>query len=304
MTGFPHAASAAQGLRAARRQLGAMIDAALAGARLIRDQRGSFIAWMGLWLGAVTLAALLVAFGGGAPRHVSMGDTLSARFGPFAVLLMTLFLLSWAATTVAVFRAMLQPDRKGFFYLRLGIEELRLAILSLVAFILVVILGSVPAFLLLALASPFMRALPALVKYIAVAGALATIAVDVWVGVRLSLIAVETFAEGRFHLTAYWPLARGRFWYLLGLYALCFLLLLGLGALVGLATGGLELAQDWVGMPHGADPARRVALLVIAGVYAALFSASWVASTALFCAAQAHAFRAITGVQRRRMPGF
>ena len=287
-----------------RRQTGAVLHGALAGARLIRRQPGAFAAWVGLWLAAVTIAALLVAFGGALPVHPGPYHRLGARFGPFAAVLITLFLLVWAATTQAVFRSVLQPDERRFFYLRLGADELRLAVMSLVAFVLILVLGGVPAFLLLALASPFMQAAPDLIKYIAVGGAVATIAVDVWVGVRLSLIAVETFAEGRFHLTAYWPLARGRFWYLVLLYLVCFLMFLGMGVVMGVATALLENAQALIGRPHGSDPARRTALLAMAGLYGALFSASWVASTVLFCAAQAHAFRVITGVHRRRAPGF
>lgn len=304
MTGFPPAISATGGLRAVRRQLGAVLYGALAGARLIGREPRAFVAWMGLWLAAVTLSALLVAFGGALPVHHHAYHNLGARFGPFAAVLITLFLLAWAATTQAVFRAVLQPDERRFFYLRLGADELRLAVMSLVAFLLILVLGGVPAFLLLALASPFMQAAPALIKYIAVAGAAATIGVDIWVGVRLSLIAVETFAEGRFHLTAYWPLARGRFWYLILLYLVCFLMFLGMGAVMGGATAVLEAAQAFIGRPRGPDPARRAALLAMAGTYAVLFSASWVASTVIFCASQAHAFRVITGTHRRRMPGF
>jgi hypothetical protein len=304
MTGFPPALSAVDGLRAVRRQIAAVLYAAMAGVRLIQREPKAFAAWIGIWLAAVSVAALLVAFGGAVPTDPTVYHRLGARFGPFAVILMALFLIAWAATTQAAFRAVLQPDERRYFYLRLGADELRLAVMSLVTFLLILIFGAVPAFLLLALASPFMQAAPDLVRYIAGIGALATIGVDVWVGVRLSLIAVETFAEGRFHLSAYWPLARGRFWYLALIYAACFVMFLVLGAVVGAATAALEAGQSLVGPPQGADPARRAALLAMAGTYAALFSVSWVASTVLFCAAQAQAFRAITGAHIRRAHGF
>jgi hypothetical protein len=304
MTGFPPVASATDGLRAVRRQLAAVLYGAFAGVRLIRRETRAFAVWICLWLMAITLSALLVAFGGAVPTDPGVYHNLGARFGPYAAVLMTVFLLAWATTTLAVFRAVLQPDETEFFYMRMGAEELRLAVMSLVAFVLILILGGVPAFLLLALASPVLEAAPALIKYITMIGAAATIAFDVWVGVRLSLIAVETFAEGRFHLTAYWPLARGRFWYLILLYAVCFLMFLGMGAVVGGATALLERAQALIGRPHGPDRVRRVALLALGGVYAVIFATSWVATTVLFCASQAHAFRVITGVHRRRMPGF
>jgi len=304
MTGFPPALGAMDGLRAARRQISAALYAATAGLRLIQREPRAFAAWIVLWLAAVSLTGVLKAFGGAIPTDASAYHKLGARFGPFAVLLITFFLLAWASTTQAVFRAVLQPDERRFFYLRLGADELRLAIMSLATFLLIVIFGGVPAFLLLALASPILQAAPDLVRYIALIGAVATIGVDVWVGVRLSLIAVETFAEGRFHLSAYWPLARGRFWYLVLIYGACFVMFLILGAVVGGVTAALVPGQSFFGQLQGVAPIRSTALLGLAGFYAILFSASWVASTVLFCAAQAQAFRAITGAHIRRMPGF
>ncbi len=304
MTGFPPAIDAADGARAARRQAEAVVYAATAGARLIQREPAAFAVWVGVWLAAITAAALLVAFGGALPSHLEMSGRFGARLGPYAAVLITLFLLVWAATTQAVFRAMIQPDERRFFFLRLGEDELRLAVMSLAAFLLILILGGVPAFLLLALASPVLEAAPQLVRVIALAGAAGTIAMDIWIGVRLSLIAVETFAEGRFSLGAYWPLTRGRFWYLLLIYAVSFLAFLLISAFMGAVTLSLQGAQDLIGPPHGADPARRAGLIALAGAYGVLFSASWMASTVIFCAAQAHAFRTITGVHPRRMRGF
>ena len=116
---------------------------------------------------------------------------------------------------------------------------MRLAIMTVASAILILVFGGAPAYLLLVLADPLMRALPALARDIARVGALLTVCVDVWLGVRLSLIAVETVAERRFHLSAYWPLTRGRFWYLFACYVVCFVMVFGLTTLLFVAGGVL-----------------------------------------------------------------
>jgi hypothetical protein len=158
--------------------------------------------------------------------------------------------------------------------------------------------------LLLTHATPILQILPDQAKAFALLGSTATICVDAWISVRLSLVAVETFAEGRFHLSAYWPMTRGRFWYLFFVYCVCFLIIAALFAALAMATGLLGVTVRTIGWPHGGDFVRRTALLALAATYTGLMSAFMAVSTTLVCASQAHCFRAITGIHRRRMPGF
>jgi hypothetical protein len=301
MTGFQPTTTAFEGARLARRQLIAVISTTTAGFRLMVREPAAVLAWMALWLAAFTTAALLVAFWGPPLAAGEQYRTLGAKLGPFAIVIIPGFLIVWAVTTVATFRACLQPDRRRFFYLRVGADEVRLAVMSAVAFVLILVFGGAPAFLLLSLATPIIQAAPGLGTVFTVVGAGATIVIDIWIGVRLSLIAVETMAEGRFHLTAYWPLTRGRFWYLLFVYVGCFVFMFVLGGLVYLGFQVEEaLASGVVGLPQ-ADSGRQIALLALAGGVAVLVSVFITLQATLFCAAQAHAFRAITGVHRRRM---
>jgi hypothetical protein len=304
MTGIQPTSNAFQGLRRMRRDADAVMMGALAGFRLIGEQPGPVIAWGALWFVGFSASAMVLAASGPMPAVRGDYSTLAARFGPFAVIIIATFLVIWALNTVAVFRAALQPDRARFFYVQIGADELRLAVMTAIAFALILVFGGVPAFLLLTLATPIMQILPDQAKAFALLGSTATICIDAWISVRLSLIAVETFAEGRFHLTAYWPLTRGRFWYLFFVYVVCFVLIVVLFAVLGVATAVLGAVVRVVGMPHGADLVRRIALLGLAGVYAGLVSAFWAVSTTLVCASQAHSFRAITGIQRRRASGF
>jgi hypothetical protein len=271
--------------------------AAFEGFRLIRREPWAVLTWFLLWFSAFTIAAFTLASG----QKVAVTDhgayrgfgEIAPRFGPFAVVVIALFLIVWAVTTVAIYRAVLRPQDRRFFFLRLGLDEARLAIMTVAAFVLVLAFGSVPAYLLYVLVNPLMRAAPSLSRGIAPLGALATVCLDVWLGVRLSLIAVETFAERRFHLTAYWPLTGGRFWYLVSCYFIFFLMFLGVSIVVfGLDSFLFDTALVRVG---GADLLRRTSVLGLAGVLAGLTSAFFVLSSTLFCACQAYAFRAILG---------
>lgn len=269
--------------------------AAFEGVRLIRREPGSALVWTLMWFGAFLLSATVLAMGqpvtlndhGG---YHSFGETVG-RFGPFAAVSILVYLLIWATTTVAVYRAVLRPHERRWFFLRLGPDEARVAIMTVSSLILVVVFGGAPAYLLLVLADPFMRALPDMARDIAAIGAVATVVVDVWLGVRLSLISVETFAEKRFHLTAYWPLARGRFWYLLASYFVCFLFVFVLW-LAFFILGGViwTLANPDLG---AGGLLRRTSLLGVALALAALSAGFLMLSSTILCACQAYAFRTI-----------
>lgn len=301
MSGLQSTSAASQGLRRARRQADDVLNGAFAGFRLMRDHPSAVGAWWTLWFIGFSVSAILLVFSRPFGAHVDY-STLATRLGPFAVFIIATFLLIWALNTVAVFRASLQPDRPGVFYVQLGPDELRLAVMTVVACLLIMVFGGVPAFLLLTVFTPFLQILPHQARAFGILGATATICVDAWISVRLSLIAVETFAEGRFHLSAYWPLTRGRFWYMFFVYFVCFIMILVLLGVLGLVTGAVGMVATGIGAPTGADVVKRVAILAITGFYTAVVSAFWVLTTTLVCASQAQVFRAITGVHRRRTP--
>ena len=273
------------------------------GLRLIRREPRSALAWAALWLLTFSVAAWVVAITRPEAAPVARGpasfSSVAAQFGPWWPLLIVLFLLVWLVTAVAAFRAVLHPDQRRGFYLRLGPDEWRLGLLTIAAFLAAIPLGGAPAYGVFVLVNPFMAFLPDAARDIAVIGVLLTVWIDIWLGVRLSLIAVETFSERRFHLTAYWPVTRGRFWYLLVCYFLYFLVLLGLTAVtapvIGLLSHAAETrAQDGV--------AGRGGLLLQAGLLAGAISLYWTVGSTLFYALQAHAFRAIVGEGRDGVP--
>jgi hypothetical protein len=266
-------------------------EASSAGFRLLRREPRAVLAWMFLWFATFSAAAWTVAASKPvsavrAPAPATLAGAV-ARFGPFGVIVVALFSVVWLVTVVAIYRAVLRPNERRWFYLRFGADEVRLGILTLAACLAAVPLGGVPAYLVFICTTPFLRFLPDATRDIAGLGVLATVWLDVWLGVRLSLIAVETFSERRFHLVAYWPLTRGRFWYLLGCYFVFFLVLLGLTVVFALLTDAVFNA--------GLHANVRAIGLLMAGVLTALISILWILSATLFCATQAHAFRAIVG---------
>jgi hypothetical protein len=270
-------------------------EAAFEGFRIVRREPRAAAVWTLLWLGAFVFTAVVVSLGEqvhltghGPTAVVSHRD---GRLGPFAAVSAVLFLLVWATTTVAVYRAVLRPHDRRYFFLRLGGDELRLAVMTVSSFLLVLVFGAAPAYLLFVLADPLMRAMPALAREIAAVGAVATVCVEIWLGVRLSLISVETVAEKRFHLTAYWPLTRGRFWYLFACYFVCFILFFAL-TVAYFVVGWFVY---WVANPDigAGDLLRRAGVLALAGVLAVLTAGYWLMFTTIFCACQAFAFREI-----------
>ncbi|HEX7759249.1 MAG TPA: hypothetical protein VF459_07100 [Caulobacteraceae bacterium] len=272
------------------------VTAATEGYRVMRREPKAVLVWTVLWVAALSLVSFIKLATGGVTSAVATQRNsweIIKSFGPLAVLLVPTLLALWVVTTAAGFRAVLRPDEKSWFFIRLGMDELRLAIMTTVAFVLVLVLGGVPASVLLFLLNPLLAAMPAMARYIAIVGAILSVCLEIWIAVRLSLIAVETFAERRFHLTAYWPLARGRFWRLFGAYLI-------VAAEVGaLLVASLVLVfvftfvTTLVGLPQGQDLLRRGALLGLAGAAAVFAALLFVIPSTLICACQAYAFRAL-----------
>lgn len=280
------------------------LDAATEGFRVMRREPRAVVAWGVLWLAWFIVAAAAIASG----RKVVVSNTVAHRtlwevfehYGPFAIIVVGLFFLVWGITAIAAFRAVLQVEDRRFFFLRLGRDEFRVAVISLAAFTLLAVFGGAPGFLLVVLASPIMAAVPALARDIGELGAWVTVGLEIWLCVRLSLIAAETFAEHRFHLSAYWPLTGGRFWYLFWCYCIIFVIFVVITVPFVLLSGMFS-SVAFVNF-GGADLIRRLVLLAVAGLLACITAVYWVSTSVLFFACQAYAYRAIVEHQANLQP--
>ena len=274
------------------------VTAATEGFRVMRREPRAVAVWTLLWAVAlVVISVLKLMLGGGVlsgGRSNWTRDLILQNFGPYAVLFILVLLVIWVVTTTAVFRSVLRPEERAWFFLRVGLDEFRNGLFSAVAFVAVPIIGGVLAGGLFLLFTPFLAAQTPFARYMLVAGSLLTGCLGVWLGTRLSLIAVETFAERRFHMSAYWPLARGRFWRVLLSYVLVAIMMFVLAPLLGaVSLAVFAFLEPVSALPASAELLRRAILFCMVGIEAITFGGIFMLPSILIGACQAYVFRAL-----------
>lgn len=216
-----------------------MIDigkAATAGLGVIARKPLAVLVWAGVLLvvGVLPAAGMMSAVfsaliemiqaeaAGQEPSPDTLLPAMSAIFAMQPILLIT-GLAVRAILTAAVFRAVLEPDNDRWFYLRLGAQELWMAVMIVVIWILMSLVSFPAAMLIVpvvmfaavgAQGDPTLVILPTL---IAVLGLMAVFA---WLLVRFSMALPMTFAQKQFRLFESWTMTRGQTWRLLGVGAL------------------------------------------------------------------------------------
>lgn len=187
----------------------------------------------------------------------------------------------------AIQRAVLFPDKVRFFYLRLGMDELRTAViivvlyvLMFVALILVTLIITIPAVLLAFTLrnSPAGMAMSMLVTFL-IGGGAAAIAIGYPLA-RLGLAVPMSVYERRFRLFEAWNFTRGYGWRLVGMGVLMILLIIvfelvifAVLASVGIGmAGGFDAAhlRDFFTGPSGEEHIVGVAL--VTGLVFGIFS--------------------------------
>ncbi len=171
-----------------------------------------------------------------------------------------------AVLAAAVFRAVLEPGQKGFAYLKLGAQELWLALVSLVMGILAYV-ACMAAAVLVAICAAIAYFAGAQSGTAAGVGACIQVAVVlgpaaagvlIWALLRLSMAGPMSFSERKFLLFESWTFTRGQAWPLLGMTLLLGLIIVALELVlyavfgVGLFAFGLKLVprmQDMTNQP-------------------------------------------------------
>ncbi|MBP6876994.1 MAG: hypothetical protein KBC34_03155 [Phenylobacterium sp.] len=229
-------------------------DAAFEGFRLTRERPRTVLVWAMLcFLVSVCSAiylttvgreasALLEAGPADTPDPAALGEMLAVLFP-----MMIMGLLFQCLMAAAVYRVTLRPEDRGLAYLKLGMDEVRLVLLTGVYFLLV--LGAAIGAVLVA------GLIAAVVMMVAGqgAGALMGVVIEFFIlgvlfytAVRLSLAPAITFAEHRLAIFDSWRLTKGQFWKLTGAYvlaicgiiAMSLLVLVIFAAAVAIAKGG------------------------------------------------------------------
>jgi hypothetical protein len=272
-------------------------DAALEGFRVTRENPRTFAWWAGASFLVSVAGAVITVNMPGDVRHAL--ETLSSQETPDGKTLLDafitaspLFLMGLALSSImaaAVYRVIFRHDDSRFGYLRLGMDELRLMLLTIGFYLLSVVLFAAAvlgAFIFAAIGS-FAGAGAASIA--GLAGLLFLFGVAIYVLVRLSLAFPASFAENRLRFWESWTLTRGSFWPLFGAYLLAGICMIVMGALALVlfsAVAGVALIatggglSDLSGIFHPDETSIRaylqpgvIAYMLVGSIFSALYNA-------------------------------
>lgn len=248
-------------------------DAAFEGFRLVRRNPMALIAWTLIY--AIVTIANLFATAGMMESMLSMTDMMeSMEAAPPTTMegwmpllqaygdmmsgmawLMPLSLVVSAILAAAVARGVLNPQAKGFGYVQLGMDEVRVFVVTLVVAILsgiIAFLAIIAAMVIGGVAVAALEGWGALVMVLAVLAAFAFI---IWLAVRWSLAVPITVAEKRFAVFDSFAMTKGRFWPLLGMAIIAGIMALLVMLLCWIVAMPLSLMSGMSMMGAGAgDP--------------------------------------------------
>lgn len=205
-------------------------DAAFEGFRITREKPRILLIWAAFYLiisflmpivlvtmGGQDLMALETAANDPNADPAAALDNFAA-LAPLYAILLPAGLAVQAILAAAVYRAILRPTETGLGYLRLGADEARLTVLTVIYFALTIV--AVAAVVLVG-------GIGAGLAYSIMGTPLAGVGLGLfflgllfYVAVRLSLAPVMTFAEQRIAIFDSWRMTKGQFWKLVGAYGL------------------------------------------------------------------------------------
>ena len=245
-------------------------DAAFEGFRLVRRKPMALVAWALLYaaLSLASLFAMAAAIGpltewGERMEALESGSpTQEQVLAAFQGLGEVMLSLAWilpvslavsAMLMAAVARAVLNPRAGGFGYLRLGMDELRVFVVTLVLGILM-FCAWIAIWIVLAILLGIAAASGANWMWLVVVVAgLAGVAALIWLAVRLSLAVPITVAENRFAFFDSFALTRGKFWSLLGMAVIAFVMVLAISLLSWAVTLPLTMMSGLESWTFGAN---------------------------------------------------
>lgn len=286
-------------------------DAAFEGFRMTRRSPMTVLWWALAYI--VFFAGILALASGPIIHMVSEMERLEGlsdpQFSDFSSLGQTYFsLFSWvmplslvfgAVINAAVARAVLRPGQSAFGYMRLGMDEVRVLVVTLVlaiAFGVVMALGGV----VLGFVAGFVNASGTSGLWLGVVvGGIALAVLAIWLMVRFSLAVPIVVAERRFAFVDSFALTKGRFWPILGMAVLAGVMSLLVGLLGGIIAQAVTLMTGGLDVLSGMEEARLDEIVRAAwpallswGVINALISAL---QLAVIYAPFSAAYRALTG---------
>lgn len=239
-----------------------------------------FVGFFGLFAGPLaTIMATTESLQGAQPSPQEV-EALGQTWIGFMVLGLPLLMVLGAVLNAAVARAVLRPADKAFGYMRLGGDELRILVVTLllgiVFFAVTVVLFTIVG-VAVGAGSQINAGVGVLVGVPLGLGALALV---IWLAVRLSLAVPATFHEKNISPFASFGLTKGQVFPLLGMAIIaCIMSILVsvLGTIIAMpitmATGGLEQLADMDGQSTAQILRTAGVGLLGWGVVNAVFSA-------------------------------
>lgn len=224
-------------------------DAAFEGFRVVRRKPAVILWWSLAYLAFFLVMALAV----GGPFLALMpqlealpqsGEPSPEQFGALLSLYGTIFaialpigVIAGAILNAAVARSVLEPQASRFGYIRLGMDEVRVGIVTLVlglllfaAYIAIAVVLAVIFAITAAIGSQLSSVILAVVAF------LALVAGTIWIAVRLCLAVPITVAESRIAIFDSFNMTKGWFWPLLGMAVIALAMTI-LVALLGMIIG-------------------------------------------------------------------
>jgi hypothetical protein len=231
------------------------------------------------------------------PAATQQMMALMGQMNAFQLLQWGSSLASSALIVGAVFRAVLEPERRSFFYLRFGRQELWLALCLVVVGVvlfLVTMISMFPIFITTALfayaAEPSAGLAPSVVL---ACGAMVLIALGaiIWLFLRFSLGLPMSFADSYFRLFESWSLTRGQVGKMVVVGVLVSVVTFVIQALLftGFIAAAFAILQPTAEMDVTALTFAQMAPVV--GVAAVLMAVVSVLSTTLYLAPLADIYR-------------
>ncbi len=208
---------------------------------------------------------------------------LFQMMGALFVVVLPLSLIASAMIYAAVARAVLRPGESAFGYLRLGMDEFRVLVVSLVLFIVFTVMMVIAGMIIGAVIGMTTGAdMPAL--WLAVALLVcATIGLFIWLMVRLSLAIPITMAERRIAIFDSFGVTKGRFWSLLGMALLAWIMSIVVAILGSLVAMPIQMATGG-GLASLSDLEDQSLQVILASAWPAI--AAWVLINAIMYALQ------------------
>jgi hypothetical protein len=131
--------------------------------------------------------------------------------------LMPISLAVGSVIHAAVARGVLTPEDKAFGYVRFGMDEVRVLLVSIVITLAAILIYCLAIAVVIAIGAVAIATEQAWMGLVVVLAIFAAVALMVWLAVRWSLAIPIVVAEKRFAFFDSFALTRGRFWPLLGM---------------------------------------------------------------------------------------